>query len=82
MPRPPTFDTGYDAPYRSITARWRMRSPDGKAIFVSQGSEVIRVPRDALHGADEAQTLKLVPGATFTFRMLDTKAMERGLAGL
>lgn len=76
MTRHQTFDTTYDDPYVGVTAIWRNISPDGKAIFVSQGSETIRIPRSALHGADEAKTLTLKPGDEFSFRMLAEKVRE------
>ncbi len=79
MTRTATFDTTYDAPYVGVTAIWRNISPDGKAIFVSKGSEMIRIPRSSIHGADEAKTLHLKPGDEFSFRMLAEKAEEMGL---
>lgn len=80
MTRRETSDTSYDAPYVGVTAIWRNVSPDGKAIFVSKGSETIRIPRASIHGADEAKTLTLKPGDEFTFRMLAKDAEEMGLA--
>lgn len=68
--------------YRIVTSRFRGFSPSGKAAFFDKphASGTVSIPLSLIHGADTSKLDLLFVGEEFTFRLMEWKAEEAGLA--
>lgn len=67
--------------YRTVTVRIGRVTPKAIEVLVPnrQGSDWI--PRSLVHGGDDLKISQAIIGTDWTFRVLEWKAEELGLAG-